>query len=244
MATAVVTFDQAVKAVDAESKKRNSRIIEQVPHIIDQLAKEKALYIFNVSPKSFSRNLGSLGTFFVPGCEKGEDVSAPLMIPGVLLERVANDMHKMGNRYEEGMDVARDVMFQGRGYAPELNRERFGMFISDSPEPTKKQISAAKAMLRQNYAKLVDEADAYDRNNKRDQITEMHREAATCLGVTKAWMSQEPREAADCPACHKRIDIESILCPHCEAILDIEGAKQYHPEKYLAYQRANEAAKK
>ena len=32
------------------------------------------------------------------------------------------------------------------------------------------------------------------------------------------------------------------ICPECTAILDLEGAKKYHPEKYMAYQRANAPA--
>ena len=66
------------------------------------------------------------------------------MIHGVVLERITNDMNKMDNRYEEGMDVAHDVMYMGRGYTPDLNMERRGLFIHNSPEApkAKRKISA------------------------------------------------------------------------------------------------------
>lgn len=242
MAAAVVDLTQASKAVNAEAAKRNGKIVEQIPNIISEMAKQRSVYIFNVGPKPWSRNLGSLGNFHVEGCAEGAEISAPLVIPGVLLERVATEMNKMSNRYEEGMDIAKDVMFIGRGYSPELNREKWGLFISETKEPTKAAIKAAKAKLRESYADLVAKADSLERNNKRDQISEIHRDAATSLGVTKPWLSAEPREADECPACHKRIDMESVICPECSAILDLEGAKKYHPEKYMAYVRANAPA--
>ena len=242
MATSVVDLNQARAAVNAEAAKRNAKIVERVPAIIDKMAKEQSVYIFNVGPNAWGRNLGSLGNYHVPGCAEGKTVSEPLVIPGVVLERVATEMNKMSNRYEEGMDIAKDVMFIGRGYSPELNRENWGLFISETKDPSKAAINSAKAKLRKTQADLVADADNLERNNKRDQITELHRFAAEALGVTKAWLSMEPREADECPACHKRIDMESIICPECSAILDLEGAKKYHPEKYMAYQRANAPA--
>ena len=46
MATAVVTLEEARKAVAAESRKRNFKIVEQIPGIISGLAKEKAKIYF------------------------------------------------------------------------------------------------------------------------------------------------------------------------------------------------------
>lgn len=236
---ATVTLDQAAKAVDAESRKRNMKIVEQVPAIISQLAKERAVYIFNVGPKSWSRNLGSLGNFHVPACPKGAKVSEPLKIDGVVLERIPTDMDRMANRYEEGIDIANDVMYIGRGYTPDLNREKWGLFISEVPKPTDARISAAKGELLKTYNRLVAEADNLERNNKRDQISDIHRDAAEALGVTKAWLAQTPYEASECPSCRKRIDTESVCCPECDAILDLEGAKRFFPQRYLAYMQAN-----
>ena len=240
---ATVTLDQAARAVEAEARKRNFKIVEQVPKIIADIGEQQAVYIFNVGPKPWSRNLGSLGTFFVPACPKDARVSEPLKIKGVVLERIATDMDKMANRYEEGIDIANDVMYIGRGYTPDLNREKWGLFISDVPKPSDARISAAKAELRKTYARLVDEADLLERNNKRDQIGDTHRDAASALGVNKSWLVQEPREADSCPACGKRIDISAVKCPECSAILDLEGVKKFFPQDYLAYIAANKDGK-
>ena len=242
MGTSTITLEDARRAVASEARKRNFKIVEQIPGIIAELAKQKAVYVFNVGPTSWSRNLGSLGNFHVPACPEGAKVSEPLKIAGVVLERVATDMDKMSNRYEEGLQIAQDVLFIGRGYAPQLNREEWGMFISETAEPTPKQIRDAQARLRQTQAKLVSEADNLERNNKRSEIGEIHRQAAEALGLNKAWLPTEPVEAEACPACNKRIDPSSIICPECSAILDIEGAKKYFPEKFIAYQRANQPA--
>lgn len=241
MATATVTLDQARLAVEKETRRRNQKIVEAIPAMIAKLAKEKQVYIFNVGPRPWNRSLGSLGNFHVPACLEGAKVSAPLKIDGVILERVAIDMNKMGNRYEEGIDVAHDVLFMGRGYVPELSGENWGLFITDSPTPSPVEIKAAQAKLRTTQARLVDEGDALDRQNKRHEITDMHRDAAKALGVNRSWMSQEPREVANCPACQKPVDIEAVACPACGAVLDWERAKIYFPEKYVAYKAAQAA---
>ena len=235
---ATVTLEQARNAVAQEAKKLNRKIVEQVPQMIAKLAKEKTVYIFNVGPTSHQRQLGSLGTFTVQACPEGEEVSVPLKIEGVILERIAIDMDKMANRYEDGMDVANDVMFIGRGYTPDLDRRRWGLFISESPNASKAQIKEAKSELLKTYGKLVSDADNLERNNKRDQIGEIHRVAARALGVTKAWMPETPREASNCPACQKMIDIESVKCPHCSAILDWERARDFYPTEYNAWKSA------
>ena len=237
MAAAVVTLDQARKAVAAEARKRNFKIVEQIPGIIEALAKEKAVYIFNVGPKSFSRNLGSLGTFTVPECHEGKQVSAPLKLDGVILERVATDMDKMANRYEEGLAVAQDILSIGRGYTPDQNGENKGLFISETSTPSKEQIAEAKRKLRISLQKVVDHADILEGQGKRDQIGEKEREAARTLGITKAWLSTAPKEASECPACGQMVNIEAVKCK-CGAVLDWEKAKMYFPAEYLAYKQA------
>jgi hypothetical protein len=239
---ATVTLDEARKAVSEEARKRNYKIVEQMPSMIADLAKEKMLYIFNVGPQGWPRSLGSLGNFYVPGCAEGEEVSKPLKIPGMILERVAIDMDKMSNRYENGIDVANDILYIGRGYTPDLNRERWGLFISETPKASKEQINQAKGELRKTCAKLIEAADVLERANKRDQIGDQARWAARYLGVAKVWLSDaEPREAGNCPACQAMIDIESVKCPKCSAVLDWERAKEFYPSEYNAYILANPA---
>jgi hypothetical protein len=240
MATSVVTFEKAQNAVSQAASNMNRKIVEQVPEMIKRLSKENRVYIFNVGMKPHSRSLGSLGTYFVPARKEGQEVSDPLIIDGLVQETIPDggSMNKMNNRYEEGMTVAMDVMFIGRGYDPMLNRQNYGLFISDSPTPSKAAIREAKANLRSKQQKYVDEADVLESQNKRADISEMHRDAARALGVVKAWLSEAPREASNCPACQKLTDIEAVTCTNCGAVLDWEKAKIYFPEKYLAYKQA------
>jgi len=235
---ATVTLDEARKAVAQEAKQRNRKIIEQVPQMIANLAKEKTVYIFNVGPTMHQRQLGSLGTFTVPACPEGAEVSPPLKIEGVILERIATDMDKMANRYEEGLDVANDIMFIGRGYTPDLNKENWGLFISETANASKAQIRAAKEKLLKTYGRLVTDADNLERANKRSDIGEINRVAGRALGVVKPWLAETPREAGNCPACQKMIDIETVKCPHCQAILDWDRAKDFYPTEYNAWKAA------
>jgi len=235
---ATVTLDDARKAVAQEAKQRNRKIVEQVPKMIADLAKEKTVYIFNVGPTMHQRQLGSLGTFTVQACPEGAEVSAPLKVEGVILERIATDMDKMANRYEEGVDVANDILYIGRGYTADLDRRNYGLFISETPKPSKEQIRAAKDALLKTYGRLVREADDLERSNKRSEIGEIHRVAGRALGVVKPWLDEAPREAANCPACQKMIDLETVKCPHCSAILDWQRAKDFYPTEYNAWKEA------
>ena len=244
MATPVISLEQASKTVAEEVRKRNLKIVEQVPQMIAELAKKNQFFIFNVGPRPWSRSLGSLGSYYVQPCPEGAKHSEPLVIDGVILERVPTEMNKMANRYENGIDVANDVLFIGRGYDPMLSGTRWGLFISETRKPSEEQLKAARTALRLTQQKLVDEADVLNQQNKRHEITDQHREAAKALAVNKPWLAEEAKELEKCPACGRLTDVEGIRCQHdaCRAIFDWERARIYYPQEYLAYQQANAVA--
>lgn len=225
----------AQKAVEQEAVKRNSKIVEKIPTMIRKLSAENKIYIFNVGPQPHSRNLGSLGNFYVPPCGVGEEVSEPLVIDGMVLERITNDMNKMDNRYEEGIDVARDVMFIGRGYTPDLNRENWGLFIHDGPVAPQAKIAAGKKRLHKSYSDLIAQADNLERQNKRDEISNnpIYALAAAELGVKRPWC-EESKAMDSCAACGGTINTGVKVCIHCKAptdavLLEKWMQKQYNP---------------
>lgn len=147
MAAAVIDLAAARRIVDSEAVKRNAKIVDIVPKMIAQASEEHALYIFNVGFRPHQRSLGSLGSWYVPACEAGDEVSPPCKVGGLTLERIPTDMNKMSNRYEEALDIANDIMFVGRGYTPDLSMENWGLFIHDGPVAPGNKIAAAKKKL-------------------------------------------------------------------------------------------------
>ena len=160
-------------------------------------------------------------------------MSEPLIIDGLTLERVTSDMNKMGNRYEEAVDVANDVMFIGRGFSPEENRENWGLFITDQPIAPKHLIAAAKKKFLVTLNGLIAKADNLERQNKREEIsnTPLYLQAATYLNVTRPWC-EVSKAMDDCPACGEKVNQGSAICKHCDAVLDETKARQYFPKRF------------
>ncbi len=242
MATSVVGLQDARRAVMAAAQKLNGKVVDPFPPYLKEFSDKNRLYIFNVNSKPHDRALGDYGNVHVPACTDG-NVSEPYIVDGAPHSYMATDMHKMSIFLEPGgaVAVAMDILFIGRGYDPSLNMENKGLFISESPVASQAQIKKAKAGLRKWQMKLVNEADALDRNNKRHEVTDMMRDAALALGLNKPWMTQEPREVANCPACQKPMDVEAVKCTSCGAIVDWDRAKIYYPIEYAAYKAAQAA---
>jgi hypothetical protein len=228
-----LNVQDAAKAVNAEAQKRNSKIVDQVPALINKLAAEHRIYIFNVGSVPHSRNLGSLGNYYVPPRSEGQRVGEPCIIDGMVRETITNDMNKMDNRFEEGLQVAHDVMFIGRGYTPDLNRENYGLFIHDGPVAPPDKIAKAEKKWHKHLSDLIAKADNLEKSNKREEISNnpIFALAAAELGITRPWCS-ESKQMAECPSCGESINQGSAICRHCDATLDEEKARKYFPKRF------------
>jgi hypothetical protein len=243
MATSVVNLSQARNVVMEQARKLNGKIVDPFPPYLKEFSEKNQLYIFNVSAKPWNRSMGDYGSVHIAGCKEGQELSEPYVVDGAPHGYVATDMHKMSIFLEPGgaIALAMDILFIGRGFDPTLNGENQGLFISETAKPSAAMVKAAKAKLRKWQMTLVEHADNLDRNNKRQEITDMHRDAAAALGLNKPWMVQEPREVASCPACQKPMDVEAVKCISCGAIVDWDRAKIYYPIEYAAYKSAQAA---
>jgi endogenous inhibitor of DNA gyrase (YacG/DUF329 family) len=226
-----------------QARKLNGKVVDPFPPYLKEFSEKNQLYIFNVRNKAWDRSMGDYGSVHIPACEEGKEVSEAYIVDGAPHGYIATDMHKMSIFLEPGgaIALAMDILFIGRGFDPMLNGENKGLFISDTAKPSAAAIKTAKAKLRKWQMQLSEEGDNLDRNNKRHEITDMHREAAAALGLNKSWMVQEPREVANCPACQKSMDVEAVKCTSCNAIVDWERAAIYYPIEYAAY-KASQAA--
>lgn len=233
-----LNVQDAQQAVNAEAQKRNSKIVEKIPALIKRLAAENKLYIFNTSPMPHSRRLGSLGNFYVPACSVGGEVSEPLVIDGLVTEYITNDMNKMDMRHEEAINVANDVMLIGRGYTPDLNMERRGLFIHDSPVAPQSKILSGKKNWHKYCSDMVARADNLEKAGKREEIsnTPIFLLCAAELGIVRPWCS-ESKSMNECTACGGVINHGVKLCIHCKAPTDPAQQAAWMTKQYAVEEK-------
>lgn len=233
MATLTVTAEQADREARGYLRKMNAgRIVPKLPKMLEAVSKEKKVYLFNVGPWPHERHLGSLGPFFIPACEKGKEYSAPLAIPGIVVEPYPENERKMALHQEEGQYIAEQILGVGPHLAKNNSFVKFGVFISQTEKPSKADLEKARAALRDYYQELVREANsahAQGPKTKEETIQEKHFLAARELDYSEAecpWLkdAQAPAARDRCEGCGTVYTVGVIVCPTCRFILD--------PEKY------------
>lgn len=122
-------------------------------------------------------------------------------------------------------DIANDI-------AREINSDSgdgsfHGVFLCAGNGPTREELDAAHARLREFDVKLVAAADLeWDRSRNPMFITDLERRAARRLKVDKEWLYDQ-KPMAECPACAERIKPGVAVCRACGAILDPAKAAQF-----------------
>src|ERR1039457_2487452 len=141
-----------------ELRAKNAKIIIRAPEILKQVG---TVHIWNVGPNSHTVGMGGLGSFTIPDCKPGHEVSKPLDIAKFFTETVHQDMQKMVELVSEGIEVAKSVVGIGKFQSKSSDLRRFGVFISADEKPSKEEIAAAKAQLYEWYLHLVDESNQF-----------------------------------------------------------------------------------
>jgi hypothetical protein len=215
MATPVIGYEESLRVVSAEIARRNAKIIDPVVPALKAMTEAPRYFIFNVGPWRWERLMGGNGSWKIPACSEGEDFSAPLTVPALILERVAIEMNKMSNRFQdEGSTFADDLLMRGRGWIPENSLEHWGCAVIDHWPPKAAEIKEAKAKLRITLGKLVSEADDFARSNNRKEISDKMRQAADILGLKRDWLGADPEEEV-CPACGAPSKEKFPICATC-----------------------------
>ena len=226
-----VTLNEVNDYVSREATRRNGKIVPSLPNMMHKLCNDPHFYVFNVGPWTWARQLGGRGTRTVQGCPEGKEYGEPLALPILDNETVAADMNKMENRQEDGKEVVDAVLMRGYGFRPEHSLENWGVGVSTQWPPTKEEVAKAKRSLKSKYDELKAEADRYHEQRKHEDIGEFHRIACRALGLSAAWLNENPDLTA-CPACGTQVMPNIAKCPHCRATLNVELARKYFPEEY------------
>jgi hypothetical protein len=104
------TAEEALKHIQSH----NSRNRPTLPHVIKQVVNGPTIKIFNIYDKSHLVSLGSLGTFYIPPCEQGQEYSTPLEIKAAYIDEYPYDMDLNGIKTTynmvDGADVAKEVV--------------------------------------------------------------------------------------------------------------------------------------
>lgn len=184
--------------VAAQLKSLNKKKVSRIDK--DLIKDVPSIYIFNVGTKPWNVGLGSLGQFYIPAREKGQRVSRPMILPGIVEDGVATDMNSIHTRAENGRKVAEDIIGKGPFKNASQNLERFGVFITAGSEPTEAELVAAEAAVITEYKRLLAEADQLALDGDVKSISADHRIAAAELKQERDW-SKLPTQMIECPGC-------------------------------------------
>lgn len=227
----------------------NRHSLPTLSRLSRQAAEQHKIYIYNVGPYQHMRSLGSLGTYIIPACEKGQAYSKPCMIPGTIFETVYKGLMGEGSmeyREIEGSYVAKDVLGIGQNQDPANAFTRFGVFISEGPVPTEAELAAAREKLKQTYTDRVREADQlYSLNNGMVMVNGMpvsnigihHVEACKALGLQRPWAGTSTEERRFCEECGESNLLTAALCKGCKAVLNEELARKRFPGMFAEEKR-------
>jgi hypothetical protein len=211
-------------------------------------------YIFNVGPWQHSVSMGSMGTFIIPACPEGEDVSGPLMfrgevgIPSIIPETVVDAVEGYQVTYKwdfttEGAKVAKNILGLTGFAHVSADLTRFGVFLATGPVPTEAEKAAAREKLDNTYDARVREADQKaevnggaevgDNGVSYPGITKDHIHACVALGLDRPWARRNAK-MIPCLGCGQPVAPAAVRCPHsgCGAILDEARARQLFPHLY------------
>ena len=102
-----------------------------------------------------------------------------------------------------------------------------GIFVCAGARPTAEELAAATARRDVYYTRLVAEGDTmWARGHSFREISDLHRRAATALGIEREW-AYVPLRTSECPACGEKVKAGVAVCKHCHAILDAEKAAKH-----------------
>lgn len=209
-------------------------------------AERDRLYIFNVSPREHRSDIcGRRWT--IPACPEGQEVSEPLVVPGAYYYTDVAKVHGMDVDYKwvtvDGADLARDIVGTANFQHESNDLTRWGVFVSDTPNPSQGQIDAAREKWYDRCGEKVAEADqAYainagmvtlENGKTVSNINKDHIEAAKILGVEdlKPWAKKNAKLTA-CDECGTGNLPTAAFCKTCDNMLNEEAAKRKFPAKW------------
>jgi len=220
--------------VAGEIDSLNRKNVEVLPQSLVRAAKASQIYVFNVGPESWTRNVGT-GTYVVQGKPKGDRYSVPVILDSTIYTTVVSDT---GFRWapSDGMDVARDIVQLGKM----SDLTKYGIGISETWPPSEEQVAFLEQARVDMLSQRVQDADeAFAVNGgmttvtvgsqqvTRSNIQPAHRDALKELGWDRPWAAKNV-QMAQCWNCGRSVLPTSAKCFNegCGAPLKNEEAKQ------------------
>lgn len=239
-------------AIDPHKKTNHN--VPKIPASIRTVMDQGRSYIFNVGPWQHSVSLGSLGTFIIPACPEGDDVSPTLKfrgedgIPSIVPETVVDAVEGYSVTYKwdfttEGSRVAKNIVGLTGFAHVSADLTRFGVFIAAGPVPTAAEKAGAHEKLEALYDARVREADQKfeinggmetgDNGISYPGITKDNIQACNALGLDRPW-ARKNAKMIPCLGCGQSVAPSAVRCHHngCGAILDEAKARQLFPHLY------------
>jgi hypothetical protein len=231
----------------AELSKRG--IVPPIDPQMLEVAERNKLYIYNVSPREFRTYQGSLGHYTIPACPEGSEVSAPLVIKGLIPETNVDTVDGTDVRYKwtftNGKDLALNIVGTGPFKDKSEDLTRYGVFIAAGDYPTPAEIERAHERLNEQYSSLVRDADqAFEVNGGQEtingktnsNITLQHVQAARALGLDRPWARKNVKQTV-CDECGTGNMPTAAKCKECGVVLNEEAWKRKFPEEWAERQK-------
>lgn len=219
--------------VRAQLSQLNNKKVQPIPEAVKRMAEASSFHIYNVGPYTWIQRMGSMGTWTIqPAKWEGNtfiEISPALVVPGLVFETVTVDIDRQEQRPWDGREFVNDIIGVGKFKSTQQDLTRWGVFVTNGKEPSKKEIETAQSKLMERWAELVTEADGFQAQgpNALQNITAEHRRAAAAMNVERDW-SKQPKPMIDCPGCGEKI--MPGIAVHggrygCGAILDRKKAE-------------------
>ncbi len=227
----------------ASLQKRNRQIFAQQAAL--SLVTIPSVYLFNVGPRVW-KGIGAGREWIVPACPKGARHSEPIAVPmlnlseidladggnnlGIVIDPAVTGVQKQGAEDRQVSGVIDDII--GRNStSPALelyttNGEWFGVFSSDSEEPSEEEIEEARGKLHQ-MAELVyqtgaEKVQAGEKVGMPDR--KLYNWATLHLGLKPLW-GNLAHTMSQCPECGEDIREGANVCKHCHMAIDEQSVK-------------------
>lgn len=208
---------------------QNRRVRTTVPP--ELLKSQPSWYVHNICEFPQKAELGSLRTWFIPGCPKGEKYVS-VEVPGFTADEydLGDGNGRMAWYPVMGEDLANAIV-NNKGALTQLsvnspNLEWWGCFASPNKIPKDEELTTARGKLDQMAALLLAEGDRRWNEGPSDKpgvgqnaISAMNRWAAAFKGQAREW-AKPASTNVECPNCGEMVKQGIIMHVACGYIFD------------------------
>jgi hypothetical protein len=224
----VGAVDQDIKTALEQYQKRSQFRAPDIPDFVQEMAKQKQHYIYNVGPFAWPVSHGTTGSFTIPACDEGKPYSKPLILDGIVFETYIVAEGTLASYQWDGKKIALETLGVGQRRSPVQSLIAWGCFLAEGEKPTSAELKAANDALDQKASDLVSEARlAWQQNQATawQTITKAHRYGATRLKLSASddkWLGEySPTKEVQCGACFVNIpNAKATICHNCKSALN------------------------